>query len=155
MVIQRFFPVYSCEFSWTLHPDSQLPLPLVLSPVYTCIQNFDYRPALGSLDLDLYAVSFIALSLNPYPSLSVNVLSVPIPCQLAILIKSLLFKLSTFDLQSNLSIVFMVITCINLLDYELLDYLEEEISAIFIKIYNLNTLSTVIQFIPCYQNRRL
>ena len=45
----------------------------------------------------------------------------------------------------------MVITYINLL----LDYLEEEISAIFIKIYNLHTLSTVTQFLPCYQNSRL
>lgn len=51
----------------------------------------------------IYMLSFswtldIALSLNPYPSLSVNVLTVPIPCQLVILIQSLFFKLSTFDL---------------------------------------------------------
>lgn len=40
----------------------------------------------------------IALSMDPHTSLSVRVLSGPIPYQLVILTKSLLLKLSTFDL---------------------------------------------------------
>lgn len=104
VVIQRFF---SSLFMWVV-----LDSPPQIHNFFSFWFFLQSTPVFRTLTIGLlwalwtwiYMLSLswaldIALSLNPYPSLSVNVLSVPIPCQLVILIQSLFFKLSTFDLK--------------------------------------------------------